>query len=108
MNYSVPSGRKDGRISIMEEVTQNLPPPTFKAEELIKRFAMKGLSADEMVTLFGAHSIGDSHCSSFSNRLYSFNATFSQDPAMDPKFAIIVEIQVSTTTTTNKRPNSGV
>ncbi|KAI6670633.1 hypothetical protein NL676_005518 [Syzygium grande] len=40
-----------------------------------------------MVTLSGAHSIGVSHCSSFSNRLYSFNNTHKQDPSMDPKFA---------------------
>lgn len=40
-----------------------------------------------MVTLSGAHSIGVSHCSSFSNRLYSFNATHKQDPSMDPKLA---------------------
>ncbi|GAB4835622.1 hypothetical protein Ancab_000530 [Ancistrocladus abbreviatus] len=40
-----------------------------------------------MVTLSNAHSIGVSHFSSFSNRLYSFNATSPQDPSMDPKFA---------------------
>jgi peroxidase len=40
-----------------------------------------------MVTLSGAHSIGVSHCSSFSNRLYSFNVTHPQDPLMDPKFS---------------------
>ncbi|XP_058766755.1 peroxidase 5-like [Vicia villosa] len=91
IDYSVPSGRRDGRMSIMAEVTQNLPPPTFKAEELIQRFSIKGLSADEMVTLSGAHSVGVSHCSSFSNRLYSFNATFSQDPSMDPNFAMMLK-----------------
>uniref|UniRef100_A0A2N9EJD1 peroxidase n=1 Tax=Fagus sylvatica TaxID=28930 RepID=A0A2N9EJD1_FAGSY len=35
----------------------------------------------------GAHSIGVSHCSSFSTRLYTFNATHPQDPSMDPSFA---------------------
>ncbi|GAU40586.1 hypothetical protein TSUD_36020 [Trifolium subterraneum] len=89
--YSVPSGRRDGRISISDEVTQNLLPPTTKAEKLISHFGIKGLSADEMVTLSGAHSIGVSHCSSFSKRLYSFNDTFSQDPSMDPKFAMFLK-----------------
>ncbi|XP_038708475.1 peroxidase 5-like [Tripterygium wilfordii] len=85
--YAVPAGRRDGSVSSFNEVAQNLPPPFFNAEQIIELFARKGLSADEMVTLSGAHSIGVSHCSSFSNRLYSFNQTHKQDPSLDPKFA---------------------
>lgn len=88
LNYQVPGGRRDGRVSIFDEVTQNLPSPDFNSQKLIGNFERKGLSADEMVTLSGAHSIGVSHCSSFSKRLYSFNLTFPQDPSMDSKFAM--------------------
>ncbi|KZV48159.1 peroxidase 5-like [Dorcoceras hygrometricum] len=87
INYAVPSGRLDGRVSIEDEVTQNLPPPFFNTAQLIQNFARKGLSTDEMVTLSGAHSIGITHCSSFSNRIYNFNSTHPVDPSMDPHFA---------------------
>ncbi|KAJ9189969.1 hypothetical protein P3X46_001210 [Hevea brasiliensis] len=49
------------------------------------------MSVDEMVTLSGAHSIGVSHCSSFSSRLYTFNTTHAQDPSMDPRYAAFLK-----------------
>ncbi|KAJ4721722.1 Peroxidase [Melia azedarach] len=87
INYAVPAGRRDGRVSVKDEPSLYLPPPYFNAKQLEENFARKGLTLDEMVTLSGAHSIGDAHCSSFSNRLYSFNSTHLQDPSLDSKFA---------------------
>ncbi|THG06922.1 hypothetical protein TEA_005156 [Camellia sinensis var. sinensis] len=60
--------------------------PSLRGFELKDNFARKGLSRDEMVTLSSAHSIGVSYCSSFSTRLYSFNANHPQDPSMDPNY----------------------
>ncbi|CAI0544929.1 unnamed protein product [Linum tenue] len=65
----------------------NLPSLRLTAEQLIQNFARKGLSADEMVTLSGAHSIGRARCSSFSDRLYNFNGTQAQDPYLDRNYA---------------------
>ncbi|EYU39444.1 hypothetical protein ABFS82_06G204400 [Erythranthe guttata] len=91
IGYEVPSGRRDGRVSLSSEVLQNLPPPFFSAAELKENFKRKGLSLDEMVTLSGAHSIGVSHCSAFSNRLSGFNATFDKDPSLDSGYAAFLK-----------------
>lgn len=85
MSYVVPAGRRDGRISRKEEAG-SLPNFASNAETLANDFALRGLSVGEMVTLSGAHSIGVAHCPTFSKRLYSFNATHSQDPSMDPSY----------------------
>ncbi|KAK3415347.1 hypothetical protein EUGRSUZ_H00891 [Eucalyptus grandis] len=100
--YDVPAGRRDGRVSRLPEVTQNLPPPSFNAQQLIANFARKGLSVDEMVTLSGAHSIGISHCSSFSSRLYAFNATHAQDPTLDRTYAAFLKTNITANTLDNK------
>ncbi|XP_072996773.1 peroxidase 2-like [Typha latifolia] len=76
INYTIPSGRRDGRVSIAAEALQNLPPPNFNLNQLIANFASKGLSVNDVVTLSGAHSIGQSHCTSLS----------LQDPLIDPSF----------------------
>lgn len=93
ISYDVPSGRRDGRVSIGDEVLDNLPRPSLSADDLISNFERKGLSADEMVTLSGAHSIGVSHCGAFSNRLYSFSDTVTQDPSLDSSYAETLKTQ---------------
>ncbi|KAM1021064.1 hypothetical protein ACFX15_041467 [Malus domestica] len=87
LGYDVPAGRRDSRSSKASDIPGNLPFPTFNVDNLTQLFANKGFTQEEMVTLSGAHTIGRSHCTSFSNRLYNFNATTNQDPSLDPAYA---------------------
>ncbi|XP_074285032.1 peroxidase 5-like [Silene latifolia] len=87
--YSVPSGRKDGRISKSSEVLANIPSPANNVGQLTNLFTSKGLTQDEMVTLSGAHTIGVSHCTILTNvddRIYNFNGTNKPDPALNPSY----------------------
>ncbi|KAG0457107.1 hypothetical protein HPP92_022264 [Vanilla planifolia] len=86
--YAVPSGRRDGRVSIAFETFTNLPGPNFNLSQLTQSFANKAFSQEEMVTLSGAHSIGRAHCGTFSNRLYNFSAISAQDPSLEPFLAM--------------------
>ncbi|KAJ0491708.1 putative peroxidase [Helianthus annuus] len=70
-SYSVELGRRDGRVSTKNSVQQGLPQPHFKLDQLNSMFAKHGLSQTDMIALSGAHTLGFSHCSKFSKRIYN-------------------------------------
>ncbi|KAG6485617.1 peroxidase 5-like isoform X1 [Zingiber officinale] len=86
IHYEVPSGRRDGRISVASD-TDILPSPDFKLSKLTDLFVSKGLSQSEMIVLSGAHTVGIAHCDAFSKRLDS------ADPRMDVKYAAALRKQ---------------
>ncbi|PWA96214.1 peroxidase superfamily protein [Artemisia annua] len=80
--WHVLKGRKDGRVSKANE-TINLPSPFSNTTTLIQSFAKRGLNVKDLVTLSGGHTLGFSHCSSFSARLQN-----STDTSINSEFAM--------------------
>ncbi|KAL8138531.1 hypothetical protein V2J09_004532 [Rumex salicifolius] len=85
--FDIRLGRKDGLVSLASRVRGNIAFPNMTITQLIDQFQSKGLSPQEMVALVGAHTIGFSHCTEFSNRLYKFSPTSEADPKLYPKYA---------------------
>ncbi|KAK6917353.1 hem peroxidase [Dillenia turbinata] len=100
--YQVETGRRDGRVSNLTEALLNLPPPSSNISSLKSAFAAKGLSVKDLAVLSGAHTIGTSHCSSFTNRLYNFTGKGANDtdPTMDKNYIARLKMRCSATDTT--------
>ncbi|KAJ9166832.1 hypothetical protein P3X46_021529 [Hevea brasiliensis] len=96
-DYDVPLGRRDGLTFATRNVTlASLPAPTSNTSSLLTSLATKNLDATDVAALSGGHTIGISHCSSFTNRLYP-----TQDPVMDKTFANNLKQICPTTNSTN-------
>uniref|UniRef100_A0A803MBU9 Peroxidase n=1 Tax=Chenopodium quinoa TaxID=63459 RepID=A0A803MBU9_CHEQI len=85
--YEIPLGRKDGLVSQASRVLGNLALPNMTMTHIIDMFKIKGFTVQEMVALVGAHTIGFSHCSEFSNRIFHYSKTQPVDPKLNPKYA---------------------
>ncbi|XP_021804323.1 peroxidase 27-like [Prunus avium] len=84
--WEVPTGRRDGRVSVNSEALRGLPAPFANITQLKATFASKGLSVKDLVVLSGGHTIGTSHCGPFSNRLYNFTGKGDTDPKLDKNY----------------------
>jgi len=63
-----------------------LPSPADPVSVQRQKFADQGLSDHDLVTLVGAHTIGQTDCQFFSYRLFNFTATGNADPTISQAF----------------------
>ncbi|XP_072986461.1 peroxidase 1-like [Typha latifolia] len=92
-DYNITLGRRDGNTSSASDVINNIPLPTATIDDLKTFFAKKNLTAKDLVVLSGAHTIGKSHCSSFSDRLYNFTGKGDMDPTLDANYTTVLKSQ---------------
>ncbi|KAL0332323.1 UNVERIFIED_CONTAM: Peroxidase 73 [Sesamum calycinum] len=86
-SYPVELGRLDGLSSTAASVNGNLPQPTFNLDQLNRMFGSRGLSQADMIALSAGHTLGFSHCSKFSNRIYNFSRQNPVDPTLNKQYA---------------------
>ncbi|KAI3469458.1 hypothetical protein Pfo_026121 [Paulownia fortunei] len=98
--WDVLTGRKDCRVSLLSDVTGNLPSPFSDFPTLQNLFSNKGLDINDLVALSGAHTIGVSHCGAFSRRLFNFTGKGDTDLSLDPNYAAFLKTQCSNPATT--------
>ncbi|KAK7328161.1 hypothetical protein VNO77_22258 [Canavalia gladiata] len=82
VTWEVPTGRKDGRVSIGTETTA-LPGPNDTVAVQKNKFSDQGLNTQDLVVLAGGHTIGTTACQFFADRIYNPNGV---DPSIDPSF----------------------
>ncbi|KAL6533037.1 Peroxidase 52 [Orobanche minor] len=88
-NWDVKLGRRDARTADFTAAnTSAIPAPTSNISTLIKRFRAVGLSTQDLVTLSGAHTIGNARCTVFRARLYNesnkLDASFRRNCPRNP------------------------
>ncbi|XP_039008681.1 peroxidase 25-like [Hibiscus syriacus] len=86
-SWTVPTGRRDGRVSSSSQAS-SLPSPLGSIAAQRQKFAAKGLDDKDLVTLVGAHTIGQTDCLFFRYRLYNFTVTGSADPTINQSFLV--------------------
>ena len=52
-SWSVPTGRRDGTVSLKQEALDNIPGPTMNFTQLLQSFQNKSLSLADLVWLSG-------------------------------------------------------
>ncbi|RYR20486.1 hypothetical protein Ahy_B03g065644 isoform B [Arachis hypogaea] len=91
-SWLVPTGRRDGRISSSNQAS-NMPSPLDPVSVQKQKFSAKGLDVHDLVTLLGAHTIGQTDCRFFSYRLYNFTTTGNADPTINQSFLELLQAQ---------------
>ncbi|KAG0556866.1 hypothetical protein M758_11G081900 [Ceratodon purpureus] len=80
--YAIATGRLDGKVSNAANA-ETLPGSRQRIPDIISRFAKAGFSAQETLILSGAHTIGQSRCKFFDDRLYNWRGTRAPDPTLN-------------------------
>ncbi|KAH7416097.1 hypothetical protein KP509_14G075000 [Ceratopteris richardii] len=86
--YPLALGRRDGFIMNGSLASAELPGPDLNISSVIKIFRRKGFNETDIVSLIGSHTIGQSKCSNFGQRLCNVQGTGMADPRFNASFFV--------------------
>lgn len=84
--YTVAAGRRDGVVSKASEAVAALPRTKMNVDQLKANFASNGLDLDDMITLSGAHTLGETACVHLDDRIYKYPSPSGVDPNIPKDF----------------------
>ncbi|TKY59123.1 Peroxidase 10 [Spatholobus suberectus] len=90
-SWPVALGRRDAITTSTRAADQQIPSPIEPLENIIAKFASKGLDLKDVVALSGAHTIGFAQCFTFKGRLFDFQGSGKPDPVLS--FSLLSKLQ---------------
>ncbi|KAK9670163.1 hypothetical protein RND81_13G182400 [Saponaria officinalis] len=85
--WEVPLGRRDSIDASISGSNNNIPAPNNTFQTILTKFKLKGLNIVDLVALSGGHTIGDSRCTSFRQRLYNQTGNGQPDNTLNQAYA---------------------
>ncbi|XP_043696764.1 peroxidase 72-like [Telopea speciosissima] len=85
--WEVPLGRRDSRGASVSGSNHNIPAPNNTFRTILTKFKLQGLHIVDLVALSGSHTIGNSRCTSFRQRLYNQTGNAQPDYSLDQSYA---------------------
>ncbi|EAY94133.1 hypothetical protein OsI_15906 [Oryza sativa Indica Group] len=86
--WEVPLGRRDSLTASLSGSNNLIPAPNDTLPTIVGKFRNQGLDVVDLVALSGGHTIGNSRCVSFRQRLYGqLNSDGKPDFTLNPAYA---------------------
>lgn len=70
-SWAVPLGRRDARTASQSAANSQIPGPSSDLSTLTRMFQNKSLTLNDLTVLSGAHTIGQTECQFFRNRIHN-------------------------------------
>ncbi|MED6149574.1 Peroxidase 72 [Stylosanthes scabra] len=86
-SWEVPLGRRDSLGASLSGSNHNIPAPNNTFQTILTKFKLQGLDIVDLVALSGSHTIGNSRCTSFRQRLYNQTGNGIADFTLDQNYA---------------------